>query len=50
MQAEELEAYQKFQKKGAFLLQSPQLGMVVVSTKLPNLTVMFPVEIPVTTS
>jgi hypothetical protein len=50
MQAEELEAYQKLPKKGAFLLQSPLFGMAVVCTKLPNLMVMVPVEIPVTTS
>lgn len=47
MQAEELEAYSKLQKKGAFWLQSPRVGMVVVSAKLPNLMLMFPVEIPV---
>jgi hypothetical protein len=50
MKEEELKAYQGLKKQGAFLLQSPQFGLVVVSTKLPNLTVTIPIRIPVTTS
>jgi hypothetical protein len=49
MQEEELKAYQGLKKKGAFLLRSPRFGLVVVSTKLPNLTVTLPIRIPVTT-
>ena len=50
MQEEELKAYQGLKKQGAFLLRSQRFGLVVVSTKLPNLTVMLPIRIPVTTS
>jgi hypothetical protein len=50
MQEEELRAYQGLKKQGAFLLRSPRFGLVVVSTKLPNLTVTIPIRIPVTTS
>jgi hypothetical protein len=50
MQEEELEAYQGLKKQGAFLLRSPRFGLAVVSTKLPNLTVTIPIQIPVTTS
>jgi hypothetical protein len=50
MQEEELKAYQGLKKQGAFLLRSPRFGLVVVSTKLPNLTVTIPIRIPVTTS
>jgi hypothetical protein len=49
MQKEELKAYQGRQKQGAFLFCSPRFGLVVVSTKLPNLTVTLPFRIPVTT-
>jgi hypothetical protein len=50
MKEEELKAYQGLKKQGAFLLRSPRFGLVVVSTKLPNLTVTIPIRIPVTTS
>jgi hypothetical protein len=50
MQEEELKAYQGLKKQGAFLLRSPRFGLVVISTKLPNLTVTIPFRIPVTTS
>jgi hypothetical protein len=50
MLEEELKPYQGLQKQGAFLLRSPRFGLVVVSTKLPNLTVTSPIRIPVTTS
>jgi hypothetical protein len=50
MTEEELKAYQGLKKQGAFLLRSPRFGLVVVSTKLPNLTVTIPIRIPVTTS
>jgi hypothetical protein len=50
MQEEELRAYQGLKKQGAFLLRSPRFGLVVASTKLPNLTVTLPIRIPVTTS
>jgi uncharacterized membrane protein len=50
MQEEELKAYQGLKKQGAFLLRSSRFGLVVVSTKLPNLTVTLPIRIPVTTS
>ena len=50
MREEELKAYQGLKKQGAFLLRSPRFGLVVVSTKLPNLTVTLPIRIPVTTS
>jgi len=49
MQEEELKAYQGLKKQGAFLLCSPKFGLVVVSTKLPNLTVTLPFRILVTT-
>jgi hypothetical protein len=47
---EELKAYEGLKKEGAFLLRSPRFGLVVISTKLPNLTVTLPIQIPVTTS
>jgi hypothetical protein len=50
MQEEELRAYQGLKKQGAFLLKSKRFGLVVVSTKKPNLTVTLPIRIPVTTS
>jgi hypothetical protein len=50
MQEQELKAYQGLQKQGAFLLRSPRFGLVVISTKLPNLTVTLPIQIPVTSS
>jgi hypothetical protein len=50
MQEEALKAYQGLKKQGAFLLRSRRFGLVVVSTKLPNLTVTLPIRIPVTTS
>jgi hypothetical protein len=50
MKEEELKAYQGLKKQGAFLLRSPRLGLVVVSTKLPNLTFTIPIRIPVITS
>jgi hypothetical protein len=50
MTEDELKAYQGLKKQGAFLLRSPRFGLVVVSTKLPNLTVTIPIRIPVTTS
>jgi hypothetical protein len=50
MQGQELKAYQGLKKQGAFLLCSPRFGLVVISTKLPNLTVTLPIRIPVTTS
>jgi hypothetical protein len=50
MKKEELKAYQGLKKQGAFLLRSPRFGLVVVSTKLPNLTVTLPNQVPVTTS
>jgi len=50
MKEEELKAYQGLKKQGAFLLRSIRFGLVVVSTKLPNLTVTLPIRIPVTTS
>jgi len=49
MQEEELKAYQGLKKQGAFLLKSPRFGLGVVSTKLPNLTVIIPFKIPVST-
>jgi len=49
MQEKELKAYQGLQKQGAFLLRSPKFGLIVVSTKLLNLTVTSPFRIPVTT-
>jgi hypothetical protein len=50
MQEEEFKAYQGLKNQGAFLLRSSRFGLVVVSTKLPNLTVTLPIRIPVTTS
>jgi hypothetical protein len=50
MLEEELKAYQGLKKQGAVLLRSPRFGLVVVSTKLPNLTVTLPIRIAVTTS
>jgi hypothetical protein len=50
MEEVELEVYQGLQMEGAFLLQSPKFGLVVVSSKLSNLTVTLPFWIPVTTS
>jgi hypothetical protein len=50
MKEEELKAYQGLQKQGDFLLRSPRFGLIVVSIKLPNLTVTLPIGIPVTTS
>jgi hypothetical protein len=50
MQEDELKAYQGLQKQGVFLLRSPRFGLVVVSTRLPNLTVTLPIRIPVTIS
>jgi len=50
MKEEDLGAYQGLKKQGAFLLKSPRFGLVVVSTKLPNLTVTIPIRIPVSTS
>jgi hypothetical protein len=50
MQEEELKAYQGLKKQGAFLLRSPRFGLVVISTKLRNLTVKLPIRVPVTTS
>jgi hypothetical protein len=50
MQEEELTAYQRLKKQRAFLLRSPRFGLVVVSTKLPNLTVTLLIRVPVTTS
>jgi hypothetical protein len=50
MTEEELQAYQGLKKQGAFLIRSPRFGLVVVSTKLPNLTVTTSFRIPVTTS
>jgi hypothetical protein len=50
MLEEELKSYQGLKKQGAFLLRSPRFGLVVISTKLPNLTVTLPIRIPVTTS
>jgi hypothetical protein len=50
MKEEELKAYQGLHIQGAILLRSPRFGVVVVSTKLPNLTVTLPILIPVTTS
>jgi len=49
MQEEELKSYNGLQKQGALLLHSPKYGLVVVSTKLPNLTVTLPFQILVTT-
>jgi hypothetical protein len=50
MTEEELKAYQELKKQRAVLLRSStQKYIVGVSTKLPNLTVMFPIRIPVTT-
>jgi len=49
MQEQELKAYQGLKKQGAFLLHSPKFGLVVISTKLPNLTITEPIRIPVTT-
>jgi len=48
MQEEELKASQELHKQGAYLLRSPKYGLVVVSTKQPNLTVTLPFRIPVT--
>jgi hypothetical protein len=50
MLEEDLKAYQGLQKQGAVLLKSPRFGLVVVATKLPNLTVTTPFRIPVTKS
>jgi hypothetical protein len=51
MTEDELLAYQGLKKQGAVLLRSSNKRyMVVVSTKLPNLTVTLPIRIPVTTS
>jgi hypothetical protein len=50
MKEEELKAYQGLPKQGAFLLRTPGFGLVVISTKLPNLMVTLPIRIPVTTS
>jgi hypothetical protein len=50
MQEGELKAYQGLKRQGAFLLWSPRFGLVVVLTKLPNLTVTLPIRVPVTTS
>jgi len=49
MQEEELKSYKGLKKQGALLLRSPKYGLVVVSTKLPNLTAILPVKIPVKT-
>jgi len=50
MKEEELKAYQGLKKQGAFLLRSSRFGLVVVSTKLLNLTVTLSIRIQVTTS
>jgi hypothetical protein len=50
MLEEELKAYQGLHKQRAVLLKSPQFGLVVVATKLPNLTVTTSFQIPVTKS
>jgi hypothetical protein len=50
MQEQELKAYQGLKNQGAFLLRSSRFGLVVISTKLPHLTVTLPIRIPVTTS
>jgi hypothetical protein len=50
MKEQTLKAYQGLKKQGAFLLSSPRFGLVVPSTKLPNLTVALPFWTPVTTS
>ena len=50
MQEKEHEAYIGLKKQGAFLVQSPKFGLVVVSMKLPNLTVILLFRIPVTIS
>ena len=50
MKEEQLKAYQGLKKQRAVLLHSPRFGLVVVSTKLPNLTVTTPFRIPVPTS
>jgi hypothetical protein len=50
MQEEELKAYQGLKNQLAFLLKSPIYRLVVASTKLPNLTIIIPVGILVTTT
>jgi len=50
MQEEELKAYQRLKKQGAVLLKSRKYGLVLFSTKQPNLTVTSFFRIPVTTS
>ena len=50
MNEEELKAYQGLKKQGAFLFKSPKSGLVVAAISQPNLTVTFPIPIPVTTS
>jgi hypothetical protein len=51
MTEDELLAYKGLKKQGAVLLRSSNKRyMVVVSTKLPNLTVTLPIRIAVTTS
>ena len=39
MQEEEFKSYMGLKKQGALLLRPPKYGLVVVSTKLQNLTV-----------
>jgi hypothetical protein len=51
MTEDELSAYQGLKKQGAVLLRSSNNRyMVVASPKPPNLTVTFPIRIPVTRS
>jgi hypothetical protein len=50
MREEELKAYQGLQKQGAFLLRYPPIGLTVIATKLPHVTVTLPIQIPVITS
>ena len=50
MQEGELKAYQGLKKQGAVLLKSRKYGLVLFSTKQPNLTVTSFFKIPVTTS
>lgn len=50
MQEEQHKAYQRLQKQGAFLLCSSKFVLVLVSTKLPNLSVSSACRITVTTS
>jgi len=49
MQEEELKAYQGLKKQGTVLLKFRIYGLVLFSTKQPNVTIMLPFRIPVTT-